>query len=79
MLFLGINLVNLKQTQNWKTLTSYFYYYDLDNDYSLIGSLFWVSILGDIGAAFDGNDIPTTFDKSEGKGELLLISFKDFA
>jgi len=59
---------NKRKQRNWKTLTSYFYYYDLDNDYSLIGSLFWMSILGDIGAAFDGNHIPATFEESEGKG-----------
>jgi hypothetical protein len=32
-----------------------------------MGSLFWVSILGDIGAAFGRNDIPTTFEELEGK------------
>jgi len=53
-----------------ETLTSLFLLnknYGL-NDYSLMGSLFWVSILGDIRAAFDGNDIPTTFKEPEGKG-----------
>jgi len=27
-----------------------------------------MSILGDIGAALDGNDITTTFEETEGKG-----------
>jgi len=42
--------------------------YDINNDYSLMGSLFWVSILGDIRASFDENDIPTTFEEPEVKG-----------
>jgi len=32
-----------------------------------MGSLFWVSILSDIEAAFKRNDIPTTFQELKGK------------
>ena len=33
-----------------------------------MGSLLWVSVLGDTEAAFDEDDIPTTFEETEGKG-----------